>query len=128
MRASTISSSCGFRSPRPQSPDTHLDWNISTGGFGPVIGSPAKYSFDITTPSCSDVVYFTVNQVGTATAMNVIGVTNVYGSLCGATPTIKFAFALPNGVPTSAVPSLNGENSLTSSSRAPPGWSFTRST
>ena len=109
-----------FRPNRPQAPAEHLDWNISTGGFGPVIGSPAKYSanLNISTPSCSDVVYFTVNQVGTATAMNVIAVTNVYGTLCGAVPTIKFAFALPNGVPTSAVPSLNGEQLYVLESRA----------
>ncbi len=99
--------------PKTQAPAAHLDWNLSTGGTGPVVGSPAKYSFDISTWSCSDVIYFTVNQNGSATAMNVIAITNAYvtcpGNPAGATPTVKFAFALPNGVPTSAVPSLNGE-------------------
>jgi hypothetical protein len=104
---------------RPKPQPGHLDWNFSTGGFGPVVGSPAKYSnVNITTNSCSDVVYFTVDQPGTATAVNVIAVTNVYSSLCGATPTVKFAFALPNGVPTSAVPSLNGEQLYVLESRA----------
>jgi hypothetical protein len=97
-----------------QDPEAHLDWNLATGGYGSVIGSPAKYSFDITTASCADVIYFTVDQAGTATRVNLIAITNAYsfcpGNVADASrPTVKFAFSLPYGVPTSAVPSINGE-------------------
>jgi len=89
-----------------------LDWSLRTGGNGTVTGYPAKYSFDITTSSCSDVIYFTVNQAGSASAVNVIGITNPYalcpGNLLGTTPTVKFGIAMTNGTATSAVPSLDG--------------------
>ena len=101
------------RSP-PGSKETKLDWNLATGGFGSVLGSPAKYSFDISAWDCSDVIYFTVDQTGgTATRVNLIGITNAYvtcpGNPAGATPTVKFGFAMQYGAPTSAVPSLDGQ-------------------
>ena len=90
----------------------HLDWNLRTGGYGNVVGSPAKYSFDIANFSCSDVIYFTVDQPGTASAPNVIAITNAYasctGNATGATPTVKFGIALPYGTATSAAPSFDG--------------------
>jgi len=90
----------------------HLDWSLRTGGYGNVVGSPAKYSFDITAYNCSDVIYFTVDQAGSASAVNVIAITNAYagctGNAAGATPTVKFGIALPYGTATSAVPSLDG--------------------
>ena len=90
----------------------HLDWNLRTGGYGNVVGTPAKYNFDISTFSCSDVIYFTVDQVGSASAPNVIAITNAYagctGNATGATPTVKFGIALPYGTATSAVPSFDG--------------------
>ena len=97
----------------PVEPDApHLDWSLRTGGYGNVVGSPAKYSFDITAYSCSDVIYFTVDQPGSASAVNVIAITNAYagctGNAAGATPTVKFGIALPYGTATSAVPSLDG--------------------
>jgi hypothetical protein len=100
-----------------QDPEAHLDWNLATGGYGSVIGSPAKYSFDITTASCADVIYFTVDQagvVGPPSRVNLIAITNSYsfcpGNVADASrPTVKFAFALPFGVPTSPVPSLDGK-------------------
>jgi len=92
--------------------DAHLDWSLRTGGYGNVVGSPAKYSFDITAYNCSDVIYFTVDQPGTASAVNVIAITNAYagctGNAAGTTPTVKFGIALPYGTATSAVPSLDG--------------------
>jgi hypothetical protein len=100
---------------RPQPPQkggAKLDWSLQTGGYGSVVGDPAKYSFDITTSSCADVIYFTVNQPGTATAVNVIAITNPYapcpGNPLGVTPTVKFGIQLPYGTATSAVPSLDG--------------------
>ena len=97
----------------PAGPDApHLDWSLRTGGYGNVVGSPAKYSFDITAFNCSDVIYFTVDQVGTASAPNVIAITNAYagcsGNLLGTTPTVKFGIALTYGTATSPVPSLDG--------------------
>jgi hypothetical protein len=90
-----------------------LDWNLATGGYGSVVGSPAKYSFDVTASSCNDVIYFTVDQTGAASTVNVIGITNAYagcaGNVAGATPTVKFGLATVYGTPTSAVPSLDGK-------------------
>jgi hypothetical protein len=100
---------------RPDKPGTetpHLDWNLRTGGYGNVVGSPAKYNFDVSASNCSDVIYFTVDQPGTASAVNVIAITNPYaacpGNPAGATPTVKWGIALPYGTATSAVPSLDG--------------------
>ena len=90
----------------------HLDWNLRTGGYGNVVGSPAKYNFDIANYNCSDVIYFTVNQAGSASAVNVIAITNAYagcfGNATGATPTVKFGIALPYGTATSAALSFDG--------------------
>jgi hypothetical protein len=92
--------------------EAKLDWNLATGGFGSVVGSPAKYSFDIATWNCSDVVYFTVDQPGSASAVNVIAITNPYascpGNPLGTTPTVKFGIAMVAGTATSVVPSLDG--------------------
>ena len=73
---------------------------------------PAKYSFDIASANCADVIYYTVDQAGSATAANVIAITNPYsicpGNAGGTTPTVKFALRLTSGTATSAVPSLDG--------------------
>ena len=93
-------------------PGAHLDWFLNTGGYGPVVGDPAKYSFDIASANCADVIYYTVDQAGSATAANVIAITNPYstcpGNAGGTTPTVKFALRLTSGTATSAVPSLDG--------------------
>jgi len=90
----------------------HLDWSLRTGGYGSVVGYPAKFSFDITAANCSDDVYFTVNQAGGASTVNVIGLTNIYApcpnNSTGATPTVKFGIRMGTGTATSAVPSLDG--------------------
>jgi hypothetical protein len=101
------------RRPEPPVEEPHLDWNLRTGGFGSVIGFPAKYSFDIAQYNCSDVIYFTVDQAGSASAVNVIAITNAYagctGNSTGATPTVKFGIRLGTGTATSAALSLDGE-------------------
>jgi hypothetical protein len=101
------------RKPQPGSETPHLDWNLRTGGFGNVVGYPAKYSFDVSASNCSDVIYFTVDQPGSASAVNVIAITNAYagctGNSTGATPTVKFGIALGTGTATSASPSLDGK-------------------
>ena len=104
----------GDRRPRaPQPAPPHLDWNLRTGGFGNVVGFPAKYSFDISASDCADAIYFTVDQSGTASRVNVIGITNPYagcpGNASGATPTVKFGLRLGRGTATSPVISLDGK-------------------
>ncbi len=93
--------------------DAGVDWNLRTGGTGSVIGSPAKYNFDIDAANCSDVIYFTVDHAGRPSRVNVIAITNPYvgcpGNPANLTPTVKFGLRLPHGVPTSPVPSLDGE-------------------
>ena len=103
----------GGRMPAPESnAGPHLDWNLKTGGYGNVVGAPAKYSFDITASNCSDVIYFTVDQNGAAATPNVIAITNAYagcsGNAAGTTPTVKWAIRMTSGTATSAVPSLDG--------------------
>src|SRR5436853_2572797 len=95
------------------SSDTHLDWNLRTGGLGNVVGSPAKFSFDIGTANCSDVIYFTVDQAGAAATPNVIAITNAYANCpnnaAGTTPTVKWGIRMTSGTATSPVPSLDGK-------------------
>jgi hypothetical protein len=90
----------------------HLDWYLNTGGYAAVVGDPAKYSFDITSANCADVIYYTVNQAGGAATPNVIAITNPYsicpGNAGGTTPTVKWALRMTAGTATSAVPSLDG--------------------
>ena len=92
--------------------DVKLDWSLNTGGTGSVIGYPAKFSFDVSASNCSDVIYFTVNQNGSATAPNVIAITNPYvgcpGNPLNLTPTVKFALRLQYGTGTSPTLSLDG--------------------
>jgi hypothetical protein len=104
------------RPPKPgtgdSSSDVKLDWSLSTGGTGPVIGYPAKFSFDVSASNCSDVIYYTVLQTGAATRPNVIAMTNPYvgcpGNPANLTPTVKFALRLGSGTGTSATLSLDG--------------------
>jgi len=101
------------RKPHPAANAPHLDWNLRTGGIGSVVGYPAKDSFDVSTSNCSDVIYFTVDQPGSSSAVNVIAITNPYatcpGNLGGATPTVKFGLRLGTGTATSPVLSLDGK-------------------
>jgi hypothetical protein len=96
----------------PSSSDVKLDWSLNTGGTGSVIGYPAKFSFDVSASNCSDVIYYTVNQNGSATAPNVIAITNPYvgcpGNPANLTPTVKFALRLTYGTGTSPTLSLDG--------------------
>jgi hypothetical protein len=98
--------------PAPASTGPHLDWFLNTGGFGAVAGYPAKYSFDISSANCADVIYFTVDQAGSSSSPNVIAITNPYstcpGNSTGTTPTVKWALRMTSGTATSAVPSLDG--------------------
>jgi hypothetical protein len=59
------------------------------------------------------VIYFTVDQPGAATTVNLIGITNPYagcsGNPAGQTPTVKFGIRMGTGTATSVVPSLDGK-------------------
>ena len=100
----------GRPKPRPvDESEPHLDWSMRTGSTGNVVGSPGKFSFDITTPSCSDVVYYTGDYAGSASAPNVIALTNIYGFCGGQVPTVKWGVRMTAGTATSAVPSLDGK-------------------
>lgn len=109
----TLGSSNGGHPGDDDSDDgTKANWSILTGGTGPVLGFPAKFSFDVLVSQCTDAIYFTVDQPGGSARPNVIGITNPYpgcpGNPAGRTPTVKFALRLPYGVPTSATLSLDG--------------------
>jgi hypothetical protein len=107
----------GFAAPPPaaasSSGDSELDWSLNTGGTGAAIGYPAKFSFDVSSSNCSDVIYFTVNQTGGSSTANVIAITNPYvgcpGNPANLTPTVKFALRLPFGTGTSPTLSLDGK-------------------
>ena len=87
----------------------HLDWNLRTGGYGYVVGYPAKFNFDITAANCSDDVYFTVDQAGAAVDRqrhrdheHLRGLSRA--TRPDATPTVKFGIRMGTGTATSAVP------------------------
>jgi hypothetical protein len=112
--------------PTPVSDDApDLDWSLRTGGYGSVVGYPAKYNFDISASNCADVIYFTVDQAGASSTVNVIAITNPYalcpGNLLGLTPTVKFGIRMPTGTATSAVPSLDGQTLYVFESRTSGG-------
>ena len=108
--------------PAPVQPTSELDWNLRTGGYGSVVGYPAKYNFDITASSCSDVMYFTVDHAGAASTVNVIAITNSYATCpnnaTGQTPTVKFGLRMGTGTATSPVPSLDGQTLYVFESRS----------
>jgi hypothetical protein len=109
--------------PAPLANGAELDWNLRTGGYGPVLGYPAKYNFDIAASNCSDVMYFTVDQAaGAGSIVNVIAITNSYagcsGNVNGQTPTVKFGVRMGTGTATSPVPSLDGKTLYVFESRS----------
>jgi len=97
----------------------HRDWNINLvrGRVAPNM-SPAKYTYDPgAPPSCAnDYVVFGLNVAGkTAGQANLIGVNNLYsgtGGLCGATPSVMFAYNITTSsggyISVSPVISLDG--------------------
>jgi len=95
------------------------DWNVSLGrGRLATDMYPAKYSFDPgAPPSCAnDYVVFGLNTAGVTNGQaNLVGFNNLYagtGGLCGAAPTVMFAYNVSSvaggTVLTSSVISLDG--------------------
>ena len=97
------------------------DWSVSLGA-GSVAPNmfPAKFGFNpdssITITNCAtDYVVFGLNVAGSATQANLVGITNIYsgtGGLCGAAPTVNWAYDGTNvsggKVLTSPVISMDG--------------------
>jgi hypothetical protein len=104
---------------RPQKSSVKIDWSITLGtGIVAPNMFPAKYNFDVTaTPSCAnDYVVFGLNVAGVTNGQaNLVGVKNLYsgtGGLCGANPTVNWAYNGSTGggsIITSPVVSLDGE-------------------
>jgi hypothetical protein len=94
------------------------DWSFpATGGLGgSVVGSPAKFNFDVTaTPDCTnDILYVPVNVVGSANRANLIALRNLYtnpsgtGACSGTGPTIVWTLGFTGTMQTSPVLSLDG--------------------
>jgi hypothetical protein len=105
--------------PRPQKSNMKIDWSIPLGnGIVAPNMFPAKYNFDINAaPNCAnDYVVFGLNVAGaTPGQANVVGVKNLYsgtGGLCGANPTVSFAYngsTAGGSVLTSPAVSLDGK-------------------
>ncbi len=95
------------------------DWSYpSTGGLGgSVVGSPAKFNFDITAPpSCTnDILYVPINVAGGPAKANLIALRNLYtnpsgtGACAGLTgPTILWTLGFSGTMQASPVLSLDG--------------------
>jgi hypothetical protein len=94
-----------FRGPNPEGPvtkaPTQRDWNFALGSGRLAVNMfPAKYSFDAgAPPSCAnDFVVFGLNVAGTTGGQaNLVAFNNIYAGsapagLCGAVPTVMFAY------------------------------------
>ncbi len=70
---------------------------------------PAKYSFSITTASCSDFVVYPMGTAGATGAASIVAFSNLYtGGCSGAVPSVYWAYNTGGMVTTSPVPSLDG--------------------
>ncbi len=70
---------------------------------------PAKYSFGLSTASCSDFVVFNTGLTGSATQANIIAYTNLYATGCsGTVPQVYWAYNTGGKVSTSVTLSADG--------------------
>jgi hypothetical protein len=85
----------------PSTSSSNLDWSVNLTGTGGRLSPnmfPSKFSFDLAAaPSCqNDYVVFGTTAVGvTGGAANLVAFNNLYagpGGLCGAAPTVLFAY------------------------------------
>ncbi len=91
------------------------DWSFGPVA-GPVVGSPAKFNFDVTTaPSCTaDILYVPVNVAGSSVQANLVALNNLYtnpggtGACAGTAPTIVWTMGFTGTIQTSPVLSLDG--------------------
>ena len=95
-------------------PNFKSDWSQALGGPGLAAGHyPAKYSFSITTASCSDYVIFPTGATGSATHATIVAFTNIYvgtGGCAASEPTVDWAYNTGTGATANLSPvlSLNG--------------------
>jgi hypothetical protein len=95
-----------------------VDWSVS---LGPTAGmafgeTPGVYTYNYSTPSCSDFVVYTINAAAAVgTQANLVGLANLYtdgagtGYCTGTTPSFLFSYAIgTGGSPLSPVLSLDG--------------------
>ena len=108
--------------PRPRSKHSKVDWSVSLGPTaGMAIGeSPAVYTYNYATPSCSDFAVYTINAAPSIPTTapgqaNLAGLTNLYtdgagtGYCSGTGPSFLFSYAIgTGGSPLSPVLSLDG--------------------
>jgi hypothetical protein len=70
---------------------------------------PAKYSFSVTTASCSDFVVYPMGTAGATGAASIVAFSNLYtGGCTGTVPSVYWAYNTGGMVTTSPVPSLDG--------------------
>jgi hypothetical protein len=103
--------------PPPPSKNSKVDWSVSLGPTaGMAMGeTPAVYTYDYSSPSCSDFVVYTINATPSAAQANLVGLTNLYtdgagtGYCPGTGPAVLFSYDIgTGGSPLSPVPSLDG--------------------
>ncbi len=106
--------------PTPPSKHSKVDWSVSLGPTaGMAMGeTPAVYTYNYSSPSCSDFVVYTINaapSTGTPGQANLVALENLYtdgagnGYCSGTGPTFLFAYAIGSGgSPLSPVLSLDG--------------------
>jgi hypothetical protein len=93
--------------PRP----IKIDWSVSLeNGYVPRKNFPAKYQFGSTAESCTDYVVFGLTVTGTKVQANLVGINNLYTSLCGS-PSVLFAYttALQTGEQITTSPTISGD-------------------
>lgn len=89
----------------------HADWSESMGTNATVGADqfPAKFSFDVTSASCSsDFVVFNTGVAGSASQASVIAYSNLYSGCGGTVPSTYWAYDTGGTASTSVVFSLDG--------------------
>ncbi len=85
---------------------------LSGGKAGAIVQPnmyPAKYSFSVTTASCSDFVVYPMGTAGATGAASIVAFSNLYtGGCTGTVPSVYWAYNTGGMVTTSPVPSLDG--------------------
>lgn len=94
----------------PKSGGAHKDWSEALGGPGLVAGQyPAKYSFSITTASCSDYVVFPTGATGSTTKATIVAFNSIYSGcpLYSGGPVVYWAYNTGTGAVADISPVLS---------------------
>jgi len=81
--------------------------NMGTGATAGAGNYPAKYSFSITTASCSDYIVFNTGLAGASNQANIIAYNNLYSGCSGGVPSTYWAYNTGGQVVTS--PTISGD-------------------